>query len=257
MAVFISKGMTVAVPPGGLSLRVGDDGKVTGNLTLHVRFDVCTTWADLSLRHLRDAQAQRSARELAWSGTDEQQKGATLEREFEASMQAIMAAAIALDAFYAVVQSHAALPSSLLRQWRTKRTPRYAQVTEVIRRGFGLKPKGTAALRQNVKEIYRFRDLAVHPRGKIEAPVLHPELNVGVEWRFAFFRAHNAEPIVNAATWIFWDLAHGGKPSDPTLSSYMAGLRGRLEDLLPNGHPFTALNAAVDDAFTKRRVHNG
>jgi hypothetical protein len=30
--------------------------------------------------------------------------------------------------------------------------------------------KGTAALRANLKEIYRVRDLAVHPSGKIEAP---------------------------------------------------------------------------------------
>jgi hypothetical protein len=98
-------------------------------------------------------------------------------------MQAVMAAAIAIDAFYALIQTHVQLPSSLITQWRTIRTARYTQVTEVLRRAFHLKQKGTAALRQNLKEIYRLRDLAVHPSGKIEAPILHPEIDVSVEWR--------------------------------------------------------------------------
>lgn len=239
--IFISRGITVTAPAGGLTISIGDDGNVTGNLTLHVRFDVCPTWTELSLRHLQEAKAKRVDREAAWAGTDEEQKAATLEREFEASMQAIMAAAIAVDAFYSLIQTHVVLPPSLLGQWRTKRTSRYRQVTEVLRRAFHLRPKGTAALRQNLKEIYRLRDLAVHPSGKIEAPILHPELNVGVEWRFAYFRAHNAELIVNAATWILWDLAHGGKPKDSTIREYMAGLRQRLTELFPRGHPTAAV----------------
>ena len=147
--VFISRGMTVTVPAGGLTLGIGDHGNVTGHLTLHVRFDVCPTWSELALRHLEDAKAKRAAREAAWAGSNEEHKAATLEREFEASMQAIMAATIAIDAFYAIIQTHVQLPTSLINnQWRTKRTSRYAQVTEVLRRAFQLKPKGTAALRR-------------------------------------------------------------------------------------------------------------
>ena len=235
--IFISRGMTVAVPPGGLTIGIGADGSPTGNLTLHVRFDVCPTWTELALRHLNDAKAKRTAREVAWAGTNEQEKAATLEREFEASMQAVMAAAIAIDAFYSLLQNHVELPASLVERWRTKRTARYSQVTEILRRAFHLKPKGTAVLRRNIKEIYRLRDLAVHPSGKIEAPILHPELNVGVEWRFAYFRAHNAELIVNAAAWILWELAHAGKPKDSKVKEYVATLRQRLAELFPTGHP--------------------
>lgn len=233
--------MTVAVPAGGLTIGIGDDGNFTGNLTLHVRFDVCPTWTELSLRHLQEAKAKRADRETAWAGTNEEEKAITLEREFEASMQAIMAAAIAVDAFYSLMQTHVVIPPSLVERWRAKRTSRHSQVTEVLRRAFHLKPKGTAALRQNLKEIYRLRDLAVHPSGKIEAPILHPELNVGVEWRFAYFRAHNAELIVNAATWILWDLAHGGKPKDIKIAEYMAGLQQHLAELFPSGHPTAAV----------------
>ena len=150
----------------------------------------------------------------AWAGVNEEEKAKTLEREFEASMQQHSAAAIALDAFYSVIQTHVQLPPSTVKQWRTKRTSRYSQVTEVLRRGFHLKPTGTQTLRQNLKEVYRFRDLAVHPSGKIEVPLLHPEIQVGVEWRFAYFRAANAETLVNAATAIIWDLVQNGKPTD-------------------------------------------
>lgn len=244
--IFISRGMTVAVPAGGLTIGIGEGGNVTGNLTLHVRFDVCPTWTELSLRHLQEAKAKRAEREAAWAGTNEEQKSFTLEREFEASMQAIMAAAIAIDAFYSLIQTHVVLPPSLVEQWRTKRTSRYKQVTEVLRLAFHLKPKGVAILRQNLKEINRMRDLAIHPSGKIEAPILHPELNVGVEWRFAYFRAHNAELVVNAATWILWDLAHGGKPKDSKIAEYMESLRPRLAELFPNGHPNVAV-AAVSE----------
>jgi hypothetical protein len=125
----------------------------------------------------------------------------------------------------------------------SKRTARYTQVTEVVRRAFQLRPKGTAALRQNLKEIYRLRDLAVHPSGKIEAPILHPELTVGVGWRFAYFRAHNAEIVVNAATWILWDLAHNGKPGDTKIREYLGSLRQRLAAAFPNGHPTAAIAA--------------
>src|SRR5262245_1253846 len=117
VGIFISRGMTVAVPFGGLDLR-------TGNLALHVRFDVCPTWSELALRQLEDAKAKRAAREAAWAGSNEEHKAATLEREFEASMQAIMAAAITIDAFYSIIQTHVQLPAGLNEQWRTKRTSR-------------------------------------------------------------------------------------------------------------------------------------
>jgi Protein of unknown function (DUF2934) len=171
------------------------------------------------------------ARQAAWAATNEDEKAATLEREFEASMQAIMAAAIAIDSFYSLIQTQVQLPPELLNRWHAKRTARYAQVTEVLRRALQLQPKGIAALRQNLKEIYRFRDLAIHPSGGIEAPILHPELNIGVEWRFAFFHAHNAELVVNVATWILWDLAHRGKPREPKIAEYMNGLRQQLAQL--------------------------
>lgn len=235
VGVFITRGMTVGFPE--LTLTMGDDGKITSNFRLHVRFDVCPSWVQLALGHLASAQNARAHREAVWVGIDEEAKAQALEREFECSMQAVMASAIALDAFYAILQQHVVLSPSVTDKWRVGRTSRYTQVAEVVRRAFSLKPKSAAALRSNIKEIYRLRDLAVHPSGKIEAPVLHPELNLGVEWRFATYRALNAEQVVNGTSWILWELSHNGKPKDLKIAEYMSTLRSRLEMLYPNGHP--------------------
>ena len=95
--IFISRGMSIRIPAGGLTVGIGSDGKPFGTATLHLRFDVCPTWAQLAIDHLREANSRSTARTVAWSSGDERAKAASLEREFESAMQAIMAAAIALD----------------------------------------------------------------------------------------------------------------------------------------------------------------
>jgi hypothetical protein len=236
--IFITRGMAISIPK--FTLTMGDDGQISSDVKINVRFDVCPTWIQLAQRHLAVALEARGLRETVWRGTDENEKALALEREFEASMQAIMSGAIAIDAFYSILQQHVQIPESLIAGWRTGRTPRYTQVSEVIRRAFSLKPKGTAALRSTLKEVYRIRDLAVHPSGKIEAPVLHPELDLGVEWRFAYFRASNAEQVVNAVTWMLWDLAHNGKAKEPKIIEYAETLKARLQQCYPDGHPSAA-----------------
>jgi hypothetical protein len=228
VGVFITKGMTVAIPPGGLRLSIGEDGTPSDTLTIHVHFDVCPTWLDVALKHLRTAKRRRTERVSAWIGTDENAKARALEKEFESSMQAIMASAIALDAFYAGVQARINLPAALVETWRSKRTSRYIQIAEVLRRGFKIRPQPTAALRKNLREIFRYRDLAVHPSGRIDAPILHPELGVGVEWRFAYFRYENALLIVRAIVSLITELATAGKPVKD-LRNYMEGLRPRVK----------------------------
>jgi hypothetical protein len=58
-----------------------------------------------------------------------------------------------------------------------------------------------------------------------------------VEWRFAYFRATNAEAVVNATTAMLWDLANQGKPANEKVANYIKGLKARLEVLFPSGHP--------------------
>jgi len=168
----------------------------------------------------------------AWLGQNENLKAETLEREFESSMQAIMAAAIAVDAFYAAIKPKIQIPEDLREQWRQNRTPRYAQIAEVVRRGFSLPQNGAKNLRQNLKEIFRLRDLAVHPSGNIEAPIPHPELTVGVEWRFAWFRFDNAIAVVRATLDMLQQLAKVTLTGNDVLVRYKDALWFRLEPII-------------------------
>lgn len=233
--VFISRGMTVAIPPGGLTISMGPDGKLSGNLSLHVRFDVCPTWVEIALKHLDDAIRVQSLRRTAWNALNEDQKAAALEQEFASSMQAIVAAATAIDAFYAIIKAHLPLPEAVVTKWRQGNTSRYSQIAEVLRLAFSIKPRATKELRQNLKEIYRFRDLAVHPSGKIEAPVYHAEMG-HVEWRFAYFCEQNAQLLVKAAIEILLDIASNGNSKEAKINDYIHELHRRLVILLPENY---------------------
>ena len=230
-AVFVPRATPVAIPAGGLVIPIDENRKPASSLPLDVHFDVCPFWLQLAIRHLSDAQVAQVARVTAWNGADENSKAGALEWEFEASIQAIMACALAVDAFCAVVQTKIQLPQSIIDEWREKRIPRHAQFSEVLRRAFSLEPEEASSLRENLGEIFRFRDLAIDPSGKSDALILHPELRVGVEWRFAYFRCENALRIVRATLRLIWELVASGKPKEVDVQKYIDALRPKIEPL--------------------------
>lgn len=226
--IFISKGMSVSIPVGGLSLSLNPDGKSDMTVKVQVVFDVCPSWLDIALEHLQAAKICNATRTEAWKGEDNETKGRSLEREFTASMQAIVAAAIAIDSFYATIQKKVKVGESLIAIWREKKTPRYSQISETLRIAFQLKPKGLKVLRAHLKQIYQFRDQAVHPSSKPNEAILHPELKVGVEWRFVAFRYENALPLVQNAIEIIGQLVATGKPKNSEVQKYADFLKSQL-----------------------------
>jgi hypothetical protein len=178
------------------------------------------------MNHLRHARTRRNERSAAWLTEDVDKKTATLEREFEASMQAIVGSAIAIDAFYAVVKDKTAQ-----RSVRGSGS-RPAQVSETLKQAFGLPAKGFDVLRQNADAIYKLRDHAVHPKGTLGDTIVHPELDgVGVEWRFVWYRYGEALKVVHATVGMLNDLACNGKAKTKALKEYMAALRLTTEPL--------------------------
>src|SRR4051794_27032359 len=104
--------MTLQIPAGGLVIPL--DGKSPPTLTYHIYFDVCPTWLEIADRHSKEANERKVARVAAWNLTDEEAKRETLKREFEASMQAIMAAAVAIASFYANLRDPVNIPKEEL-----------------------------------------------------------------------------------------------------------------------------------------------
>ncbi len=226
MGIFISKGMRLQIPAGGLVIPL--DGSIPPSVTVRVHFDVCPTWLEIAARHADEAKERKAARVAAWNSTDEEAKGATLEREFEASMQAVMAAAIAIDSFYANMRDAVGVSVEDISKWRVNNTARYKQIAEVLRRAFTLNNRSAVNLRKTIREVFRFRDLAVHPSGDVSAPVLHQELGAGVEWRFAYFSGGNADLLVTMTHQIIQELVVNGKPANDAVSQYADSLCARL-----------------------------
>jgi hypothetical protein len=239
---------TVATTPGDLVRAIRPEPQPASSAASHIHFDVCLTWLELAIRHLSDAQVAQVARIETWNNADESSRLGALKWEFEASIQAIVASEVAVDAFCAVVQAKVQLPQSLIDEWREKRTPRCVQISETLRRAFSLEPRNVSSLRQNLGEIFRFRDLAIDPSAKMDVQILHPELGVGVEWRFAYFRYQNALLIVNATLRLITELAALGTPKDVDLQKYTDALRSSIEPL----QNANALRTRASDAHLMR-----
>ena len=193
--IFITKGSDVRIPSGGLRLHIGDDGEPSMDpLTLHLRTDMWPHW----LREALDATvlAQQAAQEIAdevGGKNDDAQLHELLDRELRATMRAISSAAFAVDSFYASVQARS--PAHPHREkWRKgqRRTPRQAQVFETLRYHLKMRNPGAAEARQRIKQLFKFRGWAVHADSKFREPVTRPELDRGVDWHYAVFRAENA-----------------------------------------------------------------
>jgi hypothetical protein len=228
--VFIGKGMKVGIPAGGLVLTEAPDGRISGHLTLHVAYDVVPIWFKIALQSLRAAEAAEVIRKAAWATDDADEKLRSLEQECAVSMQCITAVAIALDALYSQIKSRVpSVTAELVQTWRRNKTPRYAQVFEVLQRGFKPNQAYTKKLRAFLKDVFKLRDFAVHPHAEMRAPVLHPELCIMIEGRFASFKAENARTCANSLKFILLDLAAKSKPTIE-VAAYMTSLREIAKD---------------------------
>jgi hypothetical protein len=229
--VFVTRGIGIRIPAGGLTLGIGPDGETQGNLRLQVALDMCPHWLEIAVAHLEVAAHARSDLISACSRAEESRIGPALEREFQAGMQAVTAAVIALDALYASVRERVAIPDSLVATWRRKRTARHRQVAEVLRRAFRVGPKSFARLAAALQKLYRSRDLAVHPPGTFSDPVLHPVLRSGTEWRFVSFGYESAYSAVRAALAFVAQLSALPRTKEDSFLQYCADLHARLEPL--------------------------
>jgi hypothetical protein len=166
--------------------------------TVELQLDTCVHWLEIALEHL--ANAKQAHQVLLAEPRSSDALGSLLDREFKASVQASFAAATFFEAVYAATMDRNPPKKLSATEDTAKRRPtRFATVTEQLRRSFGLKKQGTANLRSVLREVYRFRDQAVHPSAAFSEPVLHPELNIGVERRFVMFSASSAHMLVRAA----------------------------------------------------------
>jgi phage-related protein len=141
----------------------------------------------------------------AKDGSDETGKASALEDEFRAGLIAIAACAFAVDAMCSSVREHT--------PWQQKVPTGYKQITETFARGFDITAQGHAQLRGFLRELFTWRAWAVHPPADWRKPVLHDDLNVGVEWRFIAFSASNARIAFDKTSKLVGQLLERPKPN--------------------------------------------
>lgn len=197
VGVHISRGVTPRIPAGGMSISMGPDGALAGTMRLELQLDTCIHWLEIAIDSL--AEAKQVHESLLSAKASDATSFVDIDREFKACVQATVAAATFFEALYAAVLERMPTKPATKGRKHHKRPTRYAVVAETLRQAFGLSNQGRANLRSVLKEVYRFRDEAVHPSSKFSDPVSHPELGVGVERRFVMFSYSSARQLVRAA----------------------------------------------------------
>lgn len=195
--VFIIEGAGLRL--SGLKIIANDDGSIEmPPVTTHLRTDMWPTWLMDMIDAAAEAQAFRDLLPAAIAAEDEEEKSRLLHRELRASMRAITGAAFAMDAFYAALKARAGSHPDE-RIWRQKRTPRHAQIHATIEYHLGARTNtASKELMSFLKQVFRARGAAVHPGSQFREPVLRPELDAGVDWHFALFRAENAVTVAQS-----------------------------------------------------------
>lgn len=216
--VFITGGMSLRIPAGGL--RIPLDGSEPPPLLVEVRLDTWHHWLRIALDHI--AQAEQAHIHLLQPDVlaDDSAKARALENEFKAAMPGICAAAFSLDAFYGSVKQLAPVSPDIERAWKRNKTSRHRRIGETLRRAFRVQNDDMASHQIGIGEVFRFRDWAVHPPAEFTRPVLHPDLGVGVEWRFVAFSASNCQSAGRVALRLLTSCASNPRPKWARLSEW-------------------------------------
>ncbi len=231
---FLVEGDSLVIP--SLTISIRDDGKLEAQpIEFHTGSYMCPYWLQIAYGHLVITEKNSNAITDAEERNNNEEIGEALKLEFSSGMQAMMAAGIAVDAFYASTKDYVTIPDETARAWYNNRTARYKQVLEVLRLAYRIDNSDTQGLREALKHIYHFKDKAVHPSSGALPLALHPKLNKMTNWRYAAFCFQKAKVAVSLAFQIVWRLAASPREQDYAnleLMSYCKTLLMSVKPLL-------------------------
>lgn len=220
----IAKG--VALQLSGFAIRVDENGELKLDIpTVNLRLDTLGHWLEIAMDHLAAAKlADARLEEVRDSGSG----ALDFEPVFKSSMQAIVASATFFEAVYAASRDR--MPPGRQAQLSADGSGarRSGQVTEQLKRAFGLKPRHVDQLRDLLSRLYVLRDAAVHPSASFAPSEAHPQFGVFVEQRFARYTFPVAKFSVRVACAYCKILAVRGAADGPKeiheLAQYMQAI---------------------------------
>jgi hypothetical protein len=197
--VLIFKGMRVGILPGDFTINLNEtcDKGGQSKLILSTAYNVLPIWIRIARDNLREAKIASDAIATKWpENTDEQKQLLIL--ELAPSLQVFVSCGIVLDALYDQLRPYSKLSESDIAKWKDNKTARAKQIAEVIRRVYNIEKDIFSQIKKSIKEIIKYRDLAVHPSLDLQNALPRPDLPVGVDWKFCFYRFQNSEACFNS-----------------------------------------------------------
>jgi hypothetical protein len=190
--ILIFKGMKVGFLPGDLSFKFTENGKFNPKAVLSTAYNVVPIWVKSAHDSLRQANLASQEISQNWSEEPEKRRQLLL-AELTPSMQVFVSCGIAIDGFYDMLRPYSKISEAERDAWRKNKTSRAKQVVETFRRTHKLKLEVLKSFDGCVSRIFKLRDMAVHPSLELKNSCTHPEINIGVDWKFAEYRFSNAE----------------------------------------------------------------
>lgn len=222
--VLIFQGMTVGFLAGDLSISLNGDSE--SRIVLSTSYNVVPIWLRIAHDNLKASKTASETIATQWSENAEVQRQ-LLMSELAPSMQVFVACGISLDALYDTLRPHANLSDQEVYVWRDKKTARYKQVVETIRRVYKLKPDTLKSFRECIKQIFKFRDKAVHPSLELQNACARPDITVGVDWKFSVYcYSHSKWCLESTISMIgyFYEYKSGIEKVDQSVSSIIDAL---------------------------------
>lgn len=214
--IFMQKGMVCTVT--NFKFSVDSDLLVDSFIEFSFLPAMLAYWMEIAFLHLKEAQKNHKF-VIANLEEEGEKLSESLELEFLSSMQAIVSAAIAIDSFYSEVKGCVIVTDHQREIWRNNKTARWKQVSEVLKLAYKLDNNNFQKIRQFCRDIYKFRDWAVHPSAESKSPLLYSEINLIVEWRLATYNYQNAFNLVGVAFLMLEALLSYGYSKDAKLAA--------------------------------------
>jgi len=190
--LLLFKGMKVGIQDGDFSISVDENGNPDSNLTLSTSYNMLPIWMKIAYENLVTSKKASKAVSEKWCDDNEIQKSLLI-AELTPSIQVFVACGCALDAFYDQLKEFAKISREDLDVWKRKRTPRSAQIVEIIRRVYKLDKTFVKGAKVNIGSIMEYRDKVVHPSHEVQHTCSRPDIPVNVDWRFSAYKYSNAE----------------------------------------------------------------
>jgi hypothetical protein len=193
-------------------------------VSIEMRTHLWISWARISLKH--EAMAHAARQEIQQPGADQSR---LLEREADAGLDGICAAAFALEAFSRELSELGAIPQETVAAWRdAEDRPKAKNVAlEVLAQTIDTRGLYTS-WRGELEWLFDLRDSSVHYEGAFAPPEPHPlGMNVAPSQV-----AYSAENVTRAVDLLLGILERCRDRPKPPARKWSQDMRGAVNELI-------------------------